>query len=662
MSTGGFVGGRFEHLPPRMTRGPLHSAAHDYIRRGWWVFPCKPGAKEPIGGRGHLDASCDPQQIDAWWTQHPQANVGVAVAPSGLVVLDVDTADGKPGLTSLKEIDGQLPDTLTARTGRGGYHGVFLRPSDMTAARRIGFKPGLDLLGDGYFVAAPSVLSNGMQYRWERLIAPAPLPQVLRDIASAPRHLEKVQVTGAPIITGSRNNSLFRLGCALRDTGIGAEALARALDAENKQRFQPPVDDFELGTIVNSVLNTVEVRRDVAAGAVVEQEIHAMFAPKTRAVWVEDEAQVDVPATEFYSSGVAELDTLLGGGYATKQVTGIIAPPSAGKSSFVGHTLLTLQKLRPVLHASLELMRRELVVRYAANRLERSWRDGMKGKIEKPDLFASLKGVRIKLMGCEDLDADDPLATIEAEARAMKEQSGVAPFIAVDYVQLLARGTEDKKNAVGVLTKRLRIMAQQLDTVIIAVFSTGRGFYSNAALEKIRTANDPTAYLGAAKESGDVEFDCANIFFLDVDKNHIGQPKPVRLAVARSRYGDIGFVGLHARLDIGSWVGAPEALTVFDSETRKAKKEADSLENDCARLLVAIEACPNQAWTTFTKHAKLDHVRAKAAKEKLIKDGTVIQSERRENGRAVANSFTLEIRNTRLAHDVVPEEEGHADS
>jgi hypothetical protein len=165
----------------------LLDAALQYAAQGWWVFPCKPGEKVPIGGRGHLDASIDPAQITAWWRATPQANIGVAVAPSNLVVLDVDTAEGKPGLASLREIDAHIPDTKTARTGRGGYHGVFVRPPDMPPQRRIGFKPGLDLLGDGYFVAAPSVLSNGTQYRWERSVPPAPLPQVLRDIAAAPR-------------------------------------------------------------------------------------------------------------------------------------------------------------------------------------------------------------------------------------------------------------------------------------------------------------------------------------------------------------------------------------------------------------------------------------------------------------------------------------------
>lgn len=629
-----------------MTRSPQHEAALDYARRGLAVFPLRPGSKKrPLTQHGHLDASSDPGQIDAWWGHEPKANIGIAVKPSGLVVLDVDTAKGKRGRESLAKIDAHLTSTRIQATARGGLHAIYACPPGFSSSRIIGFEEGLDLIGDGYIVACPSVLDEDGdkgEYRWLDTREIAPLPPYLQNVRPArERSPERVQLLGTAIGEGGRNAALFKLACALRDTGIGAEALARALDAENKQRCNPPLPDAELRTLINSALQRVQVTRDVAIDAVVESEIHQIFAPKSRAVWLEDEAAVDVPPTEFYDSGVPELNAQLGGGYAAGQVTGVIAPPSAGKSAFVGHTLLTLQLHRPVLHASLELLRRELVVRYGANRLSRSWRDGMKGQITKGELCGALKGVRIRLMGCEDLDAEDPLKTIETEARAMMEQTGIAPFIAVDYVQLLARGTEDKKNAVGVLTKRLRIMAQQLNTVILAVFSTGRGFYSAAALDKIRAANDPTAYLGAAKESGDVEFDCANIFFIDVDKTHVGQPKPARLAVARSRYGDIGFVGLHARLDIGQWTGAPEALVAFDAESRKVKRDDETLTGDCQKLLAVIDTMPNRPMGELQSASKMSYPRFKAAQAKLEADGTVALDDVRVEGKRVPRARTL---------------------
>ncbi len=610
----------------------LLEAALGYAERGWFVFPCEPGEKRPVGGRGHLDASVDPQQIRTWWTQNPQANIGIAVAPSGLVVLDVDTAEGKPGLQSLSEIDAQLPDTLTARTGRGGYHGVYLRPDGMPAQRRVGFKPGLDLLGDGYFVASPSVLTNGQQYRWERLIQPVPLPPILRDVSTAPKVQPKVEHTGSKIESGGRNNSMFKLACALRDTGIGAEALARACDAENKQRFNPPLPDAELATIVNSALTTVQVRRDVALGAVVEQEIHEMFATPpapSRSEWLEVVSKQPQPPVLFYSTGFPTLDDLLKGGFATRQLTGVIGPPSAGKSALVGEWLLTLAKHRPVLHVSLELMKHELFVRYAAHQMEFPWVDGIQGRVDQGAMSSSVKGIRIKLLGADDIDRAAPFECIAAEAEKIKQECGIAPIIAVDYIQLMARGAgSDTRSRVGELTMRARQLAQDLDTVVLGVFTTQRTSYSNKkGEEQMRAANDPTAYLGAAKESGDIEFDCAVLMYLDVDKLCEGATKPARIAVARVRVGNIGFVGVRARLDIGSFTDDPSALEEFASEERAAKRDDESMETVKQKLLEAIGAMPGRAWRDIqakvASYRGIQRTQVDRARNALIGDGVI---------------------------------------
>jgi hypothetical protein len=221
----------------------------------------------------------------------------------------------------------------------------------------------------------------------------------------------------------------------------------------------------------------------------------------------------------------------------------------------------------------------------------------------------------------------------------------------------MARGAStEMRHKVGELTQRCRRASQHLDTVILGVFTTQRMSYAGKEAERLRALNDPTAYLGAAKESGDIEFDCATLLYLDVDKLHEGAEKPARIAVARCRQGDSGFVGIRAKLDIGSFTEDPGALAEFDADNRKAKKEADTIAGDCAKLLAAIDALPNQAWTAFAKHAKLDNGRAKAAKDRLIEEGAIEQSERRRDGRTVPNSFTLVRRNTRLALDVDPED------
>lgn len=89
---------------------------------GYRVFPCVPNQKRPLTPRGLHEGTTDEDQIADWWTQHPDANIGLVT--DGLVVVDVDaTQDGKPNpwLSSL----GPLQDLHTpakATSPRGGMH------------------------------------------------------------------------------------------------------------------------------------------------------------------------------------------------------------------------------------------------------------------------------------------------------------------------------------------------------------------------------------------------------------------------------------------------------------------------------------------------------------------------------------------------------------
>ena len=44
---------------------------------------------------GHKEATHDPEQIESWWSQWPDANIGIATGEiSGLLVLDIDEKNG----------------------------------------------------------------------------------------------------------------------------------------------------------------------------------------------------------------------------------------------------------------------------------------------------------------------------------------------------------------------------------------------------------------------------------------------------------------------------------------------------------------------------------------------------------------------------------------
>lgn len=652
-------------------RSPTHLAALDYVQRGWFVHPLVPGAKEPATANGHKDATNNPAQVDAWWNANPSYNVGIAVAPSGLVVLDVDTSqkkDGawKKGRESLAKIDAELTPTPYAITGRGGMHIVYARPPDVPAQRVIGLfekESGLDLIGDGYIVAAPSYLAeSGQNYRWAQTVPLAPLPPILQNVAKAPRAIEKVQTIGTPIQEGGRNNAMFRLGCALRDTGISAESLARALDAENQARFTPPLADEELALIVHSVLQRVQPRRDVAADAIVAEEVREIFAPPSRSDWLDNVAAKPQPPVLFYSTGFAELDECMGGGFATRQVCGLIAPPSTGKSALIGHWLEGLSLQRPVLHCSLELSRHELFVRYAAHRMEFPWRDGIKGKIPQQAMANAVRGTRIRIFGGEDVDRSNPFESIRAEAIYVAQECGIAPIVAIDYLQLMARGvTTEMRSKVGELSMQSRMLAQDLDTVVLIVLTTQRQSYGNMKnVEQMRAANDPTAYLAAAKESGDVEFDFATVLYLDVDKLVEGAIKPGRIAVARCRVGHEGFIGIRARLDVGKFAADATALKDFASEDRALRAEADQLTRAREAVLLAVERCPNQPWRNLQAFAAaqpgVSRKLVDKARDQLLSNGEITRVDRYDEHHRLQRGDCY-IRNPNASPGVAPVEE-----
>lgn len=147
---------------------------------GFCVFPVTapshygsaPG-KRPLIKEWPQLATTDPQQIEAWWSRWPEANIGVATGrPSNIWVLDVDMKSGGPdGLSTLRKLEqemGPFPDTLTAITGSGGLHLYFRYDPEAPVRSRADVLPGIDVRGDGgYVVAPPSLHVSGSRYKWK---------------------------------------------------------------------------------------------------------------------------------------------------------------------------------------------------------------------------------------------------------------------------------------------------------------------------------------------------------------------------------------------------------------------------------------------------------------------------------------------------------------
>jgi hypothetical protein len=168
----------------------LREAVLEYARQGLAVFPLLPRDKHPFGPHkcsapphehGFKDATAGLVVIEAWWLEHPDANVGLATG-RGVDVLDVDGPEGEATLAALIAKRWPLPETVKVKTARGRHLYFLAAGWPCSASRKLG--PKLDTRGrGGYVVLPPSVHPDGAVYSWSGAnvcaAAPAWLTQLL---------------------------------------------------------------------------------------------------------------------------------------------------------------------------------------------------------------------------------------------------------------------------------------------------------------------------------------------------------------------------------------------------------------------------------------------------------------------------------------------------
>lgn len=256
------------------------AAALDYSRSGIPIFPARTN-KTPYTARGFKEATTDEKTICAWWQKHPDAGIGVPTGEtSGWLVIDSDPRHGGDvSLCALFEQHGELPETLEAETGGGGHHIIFQYPKGSNIRNSAGkLGEGLDVRAEGgYAIVAPSLHGSGRRYRWRNENAPAPAPDWLlellavgQEISTMPSAKTRSQVESSMenvdlIGEGSRNDTLFKIGCSMRGKGADFAEIEAELSKINAHRCLPPLPESEVQKIAHSAANYAANR--VAVGA-----------------------------------------------------------------------------------------------------------------------------------------------------------------------------------------------------------------------------------------------------------------------------------------------------------------------------------------------------------------------------------------------------------
>lgn len=241
--------------------------ALSYAARGWCVIPLRPRDKRPAlaSWQEHQQRRAAEEEIRAWWSRWPGANVGVVTgAVSVLVVLDLD---GPEVVNYAKERG--VPQTPVVATGKG-FHVYFQHPGRPVpnAAALAGIK-GLDLRGDGgYVVAPPSLHPSGRRYAWCKGRSPddlplAPMPDWLLELMET-RNQTGSAVNGAGkepgwveallrgVPEGQRDDACTRLAGHFLAKGLPESEVLALLLAWNEKNT-PPLPEAQVEKCVRSV-------------------------------------------------------------------------------------------------------------------------------------------------------------------------------------------------------------------------------------------------------------------------------------------------------------------------------------------------------------------------------------------------------------------------
>jgi replicative DNA helicase len=164
---------------------------------------------------------------------------------------------------------------------------------------------------------------------------------------------------------------------------------------------------------------------------------------------------------------------------------------------------------RPVALFSLEMSETELAHRFIASQAKVSSDELRKGRV-KADRWPKVLRAVEKLASAPifiDDSSDISVLEIRAKARRLHSRHGGLGLIVVDYLQLVrpdARA-DSRVEAVGQISRGLKILARELDIPVIAVSQLSRA---------VESRNPPIPMLSDLRESGQLEQDSDLVMFV----------------------------------------------------------------------------------------------------------------------------------------------------
>lgn len=195
----------------------LVDSAREWVQAGYFVYPVnltlnEKGKKDVEFPGNWRDSTNKLEDLPHLFSN--ATGLAIDTGKSGVVVVDIDTGNGKDGRRNLTEAGVELPSTpMTAGTWSGGRHGFFKQPAERVGSGQNRPVKDVDFRGDGGVVfAAPTVVLQGSSvagsYTVTSILPVERLPVLPESYASRLRSKPAEKTSG--VFTGFRTSTTLR--------------------------------------------------------------------------------------------------------------------------------------------------------------------------------------------------------------------------------------------------------------------------------------------------------------------------------------------------------------------------------------------------------------------------------------------------------------------